>query len=869
MDVAHRLVRLAALLAPGAIRSDWTREWEAELASLQDRPRRERHAVRRALGAFIDALWLRQRSIVDLSWIDDLRYGWRQLTGHAGFAVTPIAILALGLAATTAMFAVMDQVLLRALPYPEADRVVTLWETRRDSAERLEVAPANFLDWRERLRSFDSLAGVEPWSLDFIGGSRPEVFAGTQVTSGFFEAFGVQPLYGRLFSDDEYQRGRDNVILLGERFWRQRFGGDPQIVGTSLAFEDGPFQVVGILPASFEPRLLGNTRRVWTPKVIREHEPRIRATGYWAVVGRLKQGVTLEAAQADLQAVSQQLAAQYPRTNQHTGGQVVPIREHLIGDVRVAVTLVAGAVVLVLLIACVNVANLLLARGAAREREIAIRIALGGGRLRIGRQLLAETLLIALAGGLIGALIAQSVLAALAKLGPATVPWIETLRLDVRATAFAVVLSMAVAVVSGALPAWRATRTNLVAAGRLTSTPTRSQHRLRAGLVVAEIALALVLAAGAGLLIRSFVELLRVDPGFRRDHVMALQVFANDHNPTPPQLWSFFDNAFERLRQLPAVESVGAVSAMPFIESNINIQSHFAVVGRPVVADAGDARAYITVATPGYFDVMHIALLRGRHLDDHDRRDSKRVAVISEELARRHWPPDDDPIGDRLRATFQGRSGEVEIVGVAAALRHDSLEIPARPEVFIPLAQVPFGSMTFVVRTSGDPSTLLEAAKAAIWDVNPAQPIYRVATVDELVMRTVSPRRFTLAVLFTFAAVALLLAAGGVYGVMSAVTTARVREMGVRVALGAGWWDIVRWVLARGLTIAGIGIAAGLAGALGAGQLLRGFLFRVNPIDWLALTGAAFVMITAALLACYLPARRAAVADPVVALRSE
>jgi putative ABC transport system permease protein len=869
MDTAHRLVRVAAVLVPDAIRSEWTREWEAELASLHDRAPRERRPVRRALGAFIDAFWLRQRAMADFTWVDDLRYGWRQVTRHAAVSAAPIAILALGLAATVAMFAVMDQVLLRPLPYPEPDRIVTLWETRQDSAERLEVAPANFLDWRERLRSFDLLAGVEPWSLDFVGGSRPEVFLGSQVTPGVFEAFGVQPLHGRLFTHDEYQRGRDHVILLSERFWRQRFGADPKIVGTSLAFEDGLFQVVGILPASFEPRLLGNTRTVWTPKVIREYEPRIRASGYWAVVGRLRHGVALEAAQAELHAVSQQLAAEYPRTNQQTSGRVVPIRDHLIGDVRVAVALVAGAVVLVLLIACANVANLLLARGVAREREIAIRIALGGGRLRIGRQLLAETLLITLAGGLIGVLIAQGALAALAKSGPATIPWIETLHLDIRATAFAAVLSIAVTIVAGTLPAWRTTRINLAAAGRSTGTADRAQHRLRAGLVVAEMALALVLVAGAGLLIRSFIELVRVDPGFRRDHVMALQVFAFDHNPSPPQLWSFFANAFERLRRLPAVESVGAVSAMPFIESNINIQSDFAIAGRPAVANAKDARAYLTVATPGYFDAMRITLLRGRHLDEHDRRDSKRVAVISEELARRHWPLDDDPIGDRLRATFQGRPGEVEIVGVVAALRHDSLEIPARPEVFIPLAQVPFGSMTFVVRTASDPSSLMEAAKAAIWDVNPAQPIYRIATLDELVMRTVSPRRFTLAVLFTFAAVALLLAAAGVYGVMSAVTAGRLREVGVRVALGAGWWDIVGWILARGLTIAGIGIAAGLGGALGASQLLRGFLFGVNPIDWLSLAGAAFVMMTAAFIACYLPARRAAVADPVVVLRTE
>ncbi|MCA1586023.1 MAG: ABC transporter permease [Acidobacteria bacterium] len=872
LTLAQWIVRFAAPLAPADLRDEWRQEWAAELAALQDLPPAHRRSVRRALGAFADALWLRQRGAADFDWIDDLRHGWRQLTGHLAFAVTAVGILAVGLGATVTMFSVTDQVLLRSLPYPDPDRIVTLWETRGDDAALLEAAPANFLDWRERATSFEYLAAADPSSLGFTGGSRPEVFASAKVTAGFFESFGVRPILGRFFTADEYQKGKDQVLVLGEAFWRQRFGADPSIVGRALSFEDGPQVVVGIAPAEFEPRLLGTAsghRNIWAPKVIEEWEPRIRSSNFWGVVGRLKAGVSLETARAELQSVARQLAVEYPRTNQRTGTRVLALRDHLVGNVRLAVALLTAAVVMVLLIACVNVINLLLARGSARARELAIRVALGARRGRIVRQLLTETLLLAAMGGLLGTLLAQWTLAGLARLGPQSVPWIDTLHIDLRATAFAAVITLLVALLSGALPAWRTAIAGLQSAGRATTTADPTQHRLRSALVVAEIALALILVCGAGLLIRSFTSLLSVDPGFQRDHVFVLQVFAYDHNPTPARLRAFFDRSTERLRALPAVQSVGAVSAMPFIEANINIQGEIAIVGRPPIGPDAASRAHLTIVTPGYFETLRIPLKRGRFLDARDGAETIPVALISEDLARHHWPPDDDPIGDRIRAGLSGRPIEVEVVGVVASLKHDSLDGAARDEIFLPHAQVPFGSMTFTVRTTGDPTLLIEAAKAEIWAINPTQTIYRTATLDELVAKTVSPRRFALAVLVAFALVALLLAAGGVYGVLSAVTTTRLREVGVRVALGASWWDIVRWVVGRGLTIAALGIALGLAGALGAGQLLRGFLYGVAPVDPVSVGAACALMLLAALLACYLPARRAASADPVEVLRAE
>jgi putative ABC transport system permease protein len=430
-------------------------------------------------------------------------------------------------------------------------------------------------------------------------------------------------------------------------------------------------------------------------------------------------------------------------------------------------------------------------------------------------------------------------------------------------------MSVIVALVSGVLPAYRVARTGLAAAGRHTTTQDTSQHRLRAGLVVIEVALALILVTGAGLLIRSFVGLMNVDTGFQRDRVLVAQVFAWDHNPTPADLRTFFDSTLDRLRALPAVQHAGAVSAMPFIEANINIQNVFTIEGRPQPQQSEAPRASLTVATPGYFSAMRIPLKAGRLIDERDGSDHPRVAVITETMARRYWTGLDDALGHRLSFRFSGTPTEVEVVGVVGSLRHDTLDGDVRDEVFMPLAQRPFGSMTFVVRSAGDASGLLEPTRAAIWATNPDQTIYRSATLDELVAKTVSPRRFALAVIIGFAGLALLLAVVGVYGVLSAIMTARLREVGLRVALGASRWDIIQLVVGRGLVLTTLGLIIGLAGALGAGRLLRGFLFEITPADPLAVGASAGFMLLAGLVACYLPAHRAASADPVTVLRTE
>jgi putative ABC transport system permease protein len=872
--LAQWIVRGAALLVPGGQRHEWQREWHGELASLGDLPVRYRRPIRRALGAFADAFWLRQRSIADFDWIDDLRIGLRQLVQHTGFAVMTVGILALGLAATVTMFSVSDQILLRPLPYPDADRIVTVWETRAPDNTPLEVTPGNLLEWRERATSsFEYLAGIDPWSLDVIGGPRPEVWFAAQVTEGFFETFGVQPLLGRFFAADEYQKGRNQVLVIGESFWRRRFGADPSVIGrTILSSDSGPFTIVGVVPASFEPRLLPTGtgyREVWQPKAVEGFEREIRAGGYWAAVGRLKPGVTLDAAHAEMRSVSLQLAREFPSTNEHTGVRLLPLREFLFGDAQRAMQLLAAAVALVLLIACVNVANLLLARGSAREREIAVRVALGARRGRIIQQLLLESLLVAVLGGIVGCALAAWALTAIARLGPATVPWIESLHLDWRALVFAAGMSSVVALIAGLLPAYRVARVGLATAGRNTATADASQHRLRTGLVVLEVALALVLVTGASLLVRSFVGLINVDPGFQRERLLVTQVFAWDYNPTPAQLTAFFDNTIARLRALPSVQDVGAVSAMPFIESNINIQGTFTVHGRTQVAEEEAPRTHLTIATPGYFSTMRIPLKAGRFFDSRDHAKSPRVAVISDAMARHYWAEGDSPIGDRVQFRLSGRPVDVEIVGVVSALRHETLEGAARDELFIPFAQQPYGSMTFVLRSAADASALEEPVRATIWSVNPNQTIYRAATLDELVGNTVSRRRFALAVVIGFAGVALLLAVAGVYSVLSAIMTTRLREVGLRVALGASRADILRLVVARGAAMTAVGLVVGLAASVGTGRALQGFLFGISPADPVAIAGSAGLMMAAAMMACYLPARRAAGAEPISVLRVE
>ncbi len=569
-----------------------------------------------------------------------------------------------------------------------------------------------------------------------------------------------------------------------------------------------------------------------------------------------------------MDAISIGIEQENPRANKGMRAEVIDLREHLVGEVRPAVTLFGAAVIAVLLIACVNVTNLLLARGALRQQELAVRTALGANRARLVGQLLVETLMLAVTASVAALFLAHAAMRGLASWGPREVMWIDSLHVDQWAIGFAILLACAVTLTAGLVPAIRLSGLGLQAPGHRTMTGDRSQRHLRSALVIAEVAMALMLVSGTALLLRSFVNLLNVDTGFTREHVMVMQMFAWDRNPGPPALRSFHDRLTAKVASVPGVQQVGVVQAMPFIESNIDIQAQMRLVDQPPPQPGEEIRASYNVASPGYFAVMGLRPLKGRLFDDRDGATTPRVVVVSETFAARYLP-DVDPIGQRLEVLRQGKPVSTEIVGVVPSARHERLDQAARAEVLFPFVQAPTGSMTLVARTTVDPATLVETTKREIWAIDPLQTFYRTATLEELIDRTLITRRFALIVLSGFAALALLLAGAGLYGVLSTIVSQYRREIGLRMALGAAWLDILQLVVKRGLVVSAVGVAVGLAGVLGGARLLRGFLFSVTPNDPVAIGGAALLMLTIAAVACYIPARRAASEDPVQALRVE
>jgi putative ABC transport system permease protein len=866
--MAPRIVRLAAWLVPARLRREWLLEWEGELASSAATSGR---LARRALGSFVDAFWIRQREVADLKAIDDVRHGMRQFRRQAGFALTTVGILSLSMAGSVTAFSVVSQILLRPLPYSNPDRIVVLFERVPSTPGRSDVAPGNFLDWRAQATSFSHLAGVDPYSYDYLGGDRPQVLKAVQVTEGFFEAFGIKPLAGRFFTPDEHKKGNARAVVLTERFWRSHFNGDLGIVGKSIPLDDGSYVVAGIVPHDFQPHLqeyAPGDRDVYTSKTIEEFEPRIRVSGYWSVVGRLKDGVSFEQARAEMDAISVQLEQVNPRSNKGVRAEIVALREHLVGDVRPAVGLFSAAVLAVLLIACVNVTNLLLARGAAREQELAVRTALGASRSRLVGQLLAETLLLAAVAALASLALAQAAMRAIAVFGPRDVMWIDTLHVDGYAIAFTAVLGAVVTVAAGLVPAVRLSGVGLQASGHRTATSDRSQRRLRSALVIAEVALALMLICGTTLLLRSFVNLLNVDAGFRKEGVAVVQMFAWDRNVGPDALRTFFDRVISTVGALPGVEAVGSAQAMPFIESNVDIQGAVRLLDQPPPPPGQDIRSSVNVVAVGYFDVMGVRLLDGRLFDHRDGPESPRVVVVSDAFVDRYLKGI-NPIGQRIEHRAAGKPAQSEIVGVVRSVRHDRLDAAPRAEILMPYLQHPTGTITLVARTRLDPATLIEPIKAAVWSVDPLQTFFRTATLDELVDRTLITRRFALIVLTGFAALAMLLAAAGLYGVLSAIVSQYRREIGVRMALGAAWLDILQLIVGRGLAVSAAGVTIGLVGVLGGARVLQSFLFSVAPTDPVAIGGAALLMLAIAAVACYIPARRAADEDPVQALRVE
>ena len=822
--------------------------------------------VGRALGALPDAAWLRRQFTADAEVVHDVRHGIRMLRNAPAFALTAVAILALGIAGTVSISSLLDTLIFRPLPYADADRVVTLWQRHAARGNgREDVAPANFLDWRERARSFEAVAAVIPYSFDYTGGGEPEVFFGAQVTAGFWDALGMRPALGRGFLSEEHASGGPRSIIISHALWQRKFGGDPSIVGRAISLDGEPWTVVGVLPKEFAPQLMPRPGdlSVWSPKIVEDHDKRTRGSAWWNVVARLKPGVTVDQAQVEMDAISVALGREYPRTNEGLSASVVPLRDHLMGGLKVPLLVMLGAVVVVLAIGCANVASLLLARGMQREHEFAIRAALGASRARLVRQLVAENVLLSVLAAACGVAAANWAVHLIVALAPGGVVRLHDATIDGRMIWLAAAVTAVTALGFGLMPALQFSRPSRdILRERVTTGP---RGFLRRGLVVAEIAFALVLMTGAGLLIRSFARLMSVDPGFSARHVVAVQVFAWDRNGKPDRARTFFSTTLERMRAVPGVEAAGAVSTMPFMTTNIDIKTPLTVIGR-ASNEVDRGAAYVTIATTGYFEAMSIPLREGRYIEARDTERAPAVGVISDALRRREWPTE-SPLGRRIRVEWQGKPVELEIVGVVSQIRHDGLDGPARPEVFIPLPQIPFASMTYVLRGPGDPAALIAAAKREIWSVDPLQTFYDVATVEGLVYGSVVRHRFSMTLMSGFAVLALVLSATGVYGLISFSTLQRTREIGVRMALGADRRAIRLMVLKEGGVLVATGLALGLAGAITASRFLQALLFEVRPADPPTFAFVSLVIAAVGIAACYLPARRATKVDPLVALR--
>jgi putative ABC transport system permease protein len=805
-----------------------------------------------------------------------IAYSLRLLLKSPGATIITLFVFAIGIGAATAIVSVADALFMRPLPVAQPDRLMTVWQYDRDTGlHGQDVAPGNAIDWVARARSFETAAIAEAmmFNLNFAG-REPDYLMGARVSEQFFKVLGTSPLHGRTFLPGEHRRGGPRVVLLSHAVWTTRFGGNPSVVGRNVRLDaDEAFTVVGVMPAGLELRLFHDSagaRRpetsIWMPKQdFEEAEKTARGGGFWNVLGRLRPGVAADEAQAELDVISAQLARDYPQTNARVGAEVVPLRSHLAGSMRDLLPLLLGAAAILLIVACANVANLLLARGAARGQEFAIRQALGASRARLVQQMLGESLLLATAGGAVGLLLARWTLDLFARLRPRDVGLLDRIPIDARAAAIACGVTILAALIAGLTPSLQLSRP--AAANALRERRPSSGRRTRSVLVVVEVAAALLLAVGAGLLVRSFMAIQRVDPGFDRDNVSVLQLFVSSRIQAIPKRIVFFEQLLDRMRALPGVVAAGAVSSLPFGEARVIVRAPLAVAGRPVVP--GDqSLAYMSAVTGDYFRAMDVALVAGRLFEATDGADAEQVVLVSRSAARKFWQGE-DPLGSKVRFRFSGKPFDARVVGIVGDVRHEALDRPAAAEVFVPYSQVGFHALTFVVRTVPGSPANLAVLKDQVWSLDPLQSIYHTETLDRLISKTLAERRFTLFVIAGFALAALLLATAGVYGVISFITSQRTREFGVRMALGAARRDIIRLVLREGLTLASVGLAIGIIASLLVSRLWQALLFGVTATDpfTFAVVGLMLLLVTTA--ACYLPAKRALEVDPVRSLRFE
>ncbi|MEM7350749.1 MAG: ABC transporter permease [Acidobacteriota bacterium] len=804
------------------------------------------------------------------TFIQDLRFAARTLVKRPGFAAVAVLTLALGIGANTAIFSIVYGIMLKPLPLPEPQQLVTVWENREARGGPVDewTNGANFLDWRERNRVFESLAVYGGWNADLSGAGEPERLLGEIVSPEYFRLLGMAPARGRDFQAAEGQPGAEGVVVLSHELWQRRFGADPEIVGRSLTLNDSSFNVIGVLPAGFRSPFSPDAR-VWRTRTI-DPSSDDRGNAYLRVVGRLRSDVGLAEARDDMARVAAEIAEQYPAEYRDVGASIVPLREQIAGPGRPALLALLGTVGFVLLIACANVANLLLGRSAERQREIALRATLGAGRSRLARQLLTESLLLAFVGGGLGILLGvwgQEILRALA---PPAAPRLDEVAIDGTVVGFSFGLMLLTGILFGSAPALQASRLELSGALRNSrgSVGSLFRRRLRAALVVGELALALALLVGAGLLVRSFDSLQRVEPGFAPDRVVAFGLqLPQTRYEAPQQIAGFYADLVERLARHPGVESAATISSLPLSGSDSDVT--ITVEGLPPAQPGDEPAAWYRQITPGYFATLGIRTVQGRSLEAGDRADTAPVVMVNETLARRYFAGA-DPIGRRLK--LGGPDSQRpwrEIVGVVADIHARNLARPPVDEIYLAQAQMPTRQTNVILRLAEGQTGALALVRAEVDGLDANLPVGAPVALDQLVARSVAIPRFTTQMLTAFALLALVLAAVGIYGVMAYSVSQRTREIGIRMALGAERSSVVRLVVGQGLGLTLAGLALGVGTALALGQGLEALLFGISPTDPATFAATAALLIAVGTLACYLPARRAAQVDPVVSLRDE
>lgn len=801
----------------------------------------------------------------------DLKYGVRMLVRSPGVTVIAVLALALGIGANTAIFSVVNGVLLRPLPFEEPERLVRLSEDA-PQVPQMSISYPNFLDWREQNKVFTGIAAFQFQSYNLTGADEPERLPGRNVSANFFSLLGVKPAAGRTFLLEEDRPGAARVCVVSNGLWQRRFGSDPNLVGKQLTLNNESYTVVGVLPPSYR---FGTATDVFAPIGLKADTMTERGNhpGIYAIA-RLKPGVTVEQARSELVGLAKRLAKQYGKGDSAT---VTSLQEFFVGDIRPSLLVLLGAVGFVLLIACANVANLLLARAASRSREIAIRTALGAGRLRIVRQLLTESVLLALLGGTFGLLLALWGIDAIRSASIDSIPTTAVINLDTSVLLFTLFVSLLTGVFFGLAPALHASKLDLnesLKEGGRSATTGSGSKQLRNLLVVAEVALSLMLLVGAGLLIKSFTHLRATDPGFDPQKLLAMQLALPAKEGEGRKVANFFSELNARLKAIPGVEAIAFSTGLPLFGTG---DTSFAIEGRPELEPGKRPQTMQYITSPDYLRAMGIRLVKGRFFNEHDTQNSQLVAVIDEAFARQQFP-NEEPLGQRIAGDKQNDIPAAEIVGVVAHVKHFGVDAPERiqPQLYLAFNQVPdkflplvVDRMNLVIRTTTDPAGMTAVVRREVAAIDKNQPVYNVNTMEQVLSESIATERLSTTLLAVFACVALILAAVGIYGVMSYTVAQRTHEIGVRMALGAQARDVLRLVVGQGMTLALIGVAVGLLGAFAVTRVMSGLLFGVSATDPVTFIGVALLLATIALLACLIPALKATKVDPMIALRYE